>query len=243
MGQLDNKIVVVTGAGRGIGKAISLAFATEGAKVCCVARTAQEIEVTLSQIENAGGKGMAIAADLTDPQAVEESFDKVYSECGGLDVLIANAGGLSDTEFVEHSDPELWKEILDANLVTSYLSIQAAIPLLKRRGGGKIVTMGSGMGHKGVPGNSAYACAKAGLWMLTRVLAEELLSDNISVNELIPGPVHTSTFPGNSATPAPNLQREWFKQPEDVVPMALFLATQPPIGPTAQSYSLMRRVN
>jgi len=243
MGQLDNKIVAVTGSGRGIGKAIALAFAHEGATVCCIARTSTEIEATLKQIENGGGAGMAVTADLSSPKAAEGAFEEIGVAYASLDILIANAGGQSDTAFVEHSDPEIWKEVIDANLISSYLSIQAAIPYLRKNGGGKVITMGSGMGHRGVPGNSAYACAKAGLWMLTRVLAQELQQDKISVNELIPGPVKTSMFPGTTATPSPIMQSEWMKEPEDVLPMAMFLATQPTIGPTAQSFSLMRRDN
>ena len=243
MKQLEGKITAVTGSGRGIGKAIALAFAQEGATVCCIARTKEEISATLADVEATGATGLAITADLTDSAAVASAFDAIGTEYKGLDILVANAGGQADTAYVEQSDPDLWKEIIDSNLISSYLSIQAAIPLLKRNGGGKVITLGSGMGHRGVPGNSAYACAKAGLWMLTRVLAQELQSEKISVNELIPGPVKTSMFPANSSIPANSLQSEWMKEPEDVVPMAMFLATQPTVGPTAQSFSLMRRDN
>jgi 3-oxoacyl-[acyl-carrier protein] reductase len=99
------------------------------------------------------------------------------------------------------------------------------------------------MGHRGSASGSAYACSKAGLWMLTRVLAQEVWQDNISVNELIPGPVDTTMTSGATARsgPAFTTNSEWIKTPEDVVPLALFLATQPTIGPTAQSFSLMRR--
>ena len=105
--------------------------------------------------------------------------------------------------------------------------------------------MGSGLGHRGMAGTSAYACSKAGLWMLTRVLAQELWPYQISVNELIPGPVVTS-MAGEQAAQRQGafaMEGEWVKTPEEVVPLALFLATQPPIGPTAQSFSLMRRDN
>ncbi len=97
------------------------------------------------------------------------------------------------------------------------------------------------MGHRGLPGSSAYSCSKSALWMLTRVLAMELWEDNISVNELVPGPVSTDM---NTAAPGQGTSlgvSEWTKTPEDVVPLALFLATQPDVGPTAQTYSLMRR--
>jgi 3-oxoacyl-[acyl-carrier protein] reductase len=148
-------------------------------------------------------------------------------------------------QHVEDSDPEAWRTTLEVNLLGAYYCAQAAIPALKQRGAGKIITLGSGLGHRGMGGMSAYACAKAGLWMLTRVLAQELASSQISVNELIPGPVVTS-MAGAQAAQGQGvfaIEGEWAKTPNEVVPLALFLATQPAIGPTAQSFSLMRRDN
>jgi 3-oxoacyl-[acyl-carrier protein] reductase len=162
---------------------------------------------------------------------------------GGLDILVINAGVREGGRHVEDSAPEAWGITLDVNLLGAYYCAQAAIPVLKQRGAGKIITVGSGLGHRGLAGWSAYACSKAGLWMLTRVLAQELWPYNISVNELIPGPVVTRTAE-SQATQRPGIsaiESEWVKTPDDVVPLALFLATQPPIGPTAQSFSLMRR--
>jgi 3-oxoacyl-[acyl-carrier protein] reductase len=115
---------------------------------------------------------------------------------------------------------------------------------LQQRGAGKIIAVGSGIGRRGLPGSSAYACSKAGLWRLTRVLAQELWRFHISVNALIPGPVVTE-LTGNIQPERQDtdfsIDSEWVKGPEDVDPLAIFLATQPDTGPTAQSYSLMRR--
>jgi 3-oxoacyl-[acyl-carrier protein] reductase len=147
---------------------------------------------------------------------------------------------------VAESRVEDWRATLEVNLLGAYYCAHAAIPSLKERGGGKILTVGSGLGHRGRPGSSAYACSKAGLWMLTRVLAQELWQYNISVNEIIPGPVHTpmtAEASAHSSDTVFGIDSEWIKTPEDVVPLALFLATQPTIGPTAQSFSLMRRDN
>jgi 3-oxoacyl-[acyl-carrier protein] reductase len=162
---------------------------------------------------------------------------------GGLDILIINAGVNGEGQPVEDSHPGTWRITIEVNLLGAYYCAQAAIPALKQRGAGKIITVGSGLGHRGMVGCSDYACAKAGLWMLTRVLAQELWPYNISVNELIPGPVVTSMV-GEHAAQRQGvfaIEGEWAKAPEEVVPLALFLATQPPIGPTAQSFSLMRR--
>ena len=129
-------------------------------------------------------------------------------------------------------------------MIGAYYCARVAIPYLRQRGAGKIITVGSGIGHRGLPSSSAYACSKAGLWMLTRVLAQELWQFNISVNELVPGPVitdRTQDMQDARQDTVFAIDSEWIKTPEDVVSLALFLATQPDKGPTAQSYSLMRR--
>jgi 3-oxoacyl-[acyl-carrier protein] reductase len=240
---LQEKIAVVTGAGRGIGKAIAVAFGRAGAAVGCAARTASEIEETAREIRDSGGRSLAVPTDVTRPEEVARLFDKTVGQFGGLDILVINAGGNYDRRTVEESRPEDWLVTLNLNLVGAYYCARAAIPHLKRRGAGKIITVGSGMGHRGSAGGSAYACAKAGLWMLTRVLGQELWRDNISVNELIPGPVKTTIDDGRpfSAPGDRRYESEWIKSPEDVTALALFLAAQPDLGPTAQSFSLMRR--
>jgi 3-oxoacyl-[acyl-carrier protein] reductase len=241
--QLKNKVAIVTGAGRGIGKAIALAFAQAGAAVVCAARTAGEIEQTVREIEAAGGRGLALPTDVTDLSAVERMCAVTAQTYGGIDILVINAGVSLERGTVETGDPDDWRATLEVNLFGAYNCARAAIPHLKARGGGKIITVGSGMGRRGRPGSSAYSCSKAALWMLTRVLAQELWAYNISVNELIPGPVETTMTvdPAARQGPAFSTESEWIKQPEDVVPLALFLASQPTIGPTAQSFSLMRR--
>jgi 3-oxoacyl-[acyl-carrier protein] reductase len=237
---LQGKVALVTGAGRGIGRAIALAYGRHGAAVACVARTGAEIRATAEDIVKAGGRALAIVADVRDQSAMERAVDETSRAFGGLDIVVINAGANGDHAPVEAGDPEAWREAIDTNLVGAYYSARAAIPHLRRRGAGKIITIGSGIGHRGRAERSAYACSKAALWMLTRVLAQELAPYNISVNELIPGPVDTSMNPGGAGTSTLGAS-EWLKTPEDVVPLALFLAEQPDVGPTAQSFSLMRR--
>jgi 3-oxoacyl-[acyl-carrier protein] reductase len=241
--RLAGKVALVTGAGRGIGKAIALAYAREGAAVCCAARTGAEIQATVRAIEAAGGRGLAESADVTDIADVQRMVEATVDRFGGLDLLVINAGGSGDRRSVEDSRPDAWRAALEVNLLGAYYCARAAIPALKRRGGGKIITVGSGLGHRGMAERSDYACAKAGLWMLTRVLAQELWPHRISVNELIPGPVVTDMASSQAARRQGvfGIESEWTKTPEEVVPLALFLATQPDIGPTAQSFSLMRR--
>ena len=233
----------MTGAGRGIGRAIARAYAEAGAAVCCLARTTSEVEAAAAEIEARGGRALAAAADVRDAQAVARAFDAAAGAWGGIDLLLANAGADLARGTVDEGDPRIWWETVEVNLLGAYTCARVAIPFLKRRGGGKIITVGSGLGHRGIAGRSAYAASKAGLWMFTRVMAQELAPHRISVNELIPGPVQTSIAAAVDAPTraAPVFANEWIKSPEDVVPLALFLATQPDGGPTAQSYSLMRR--
>ena len=240
---LAGKVALVTGAGRGIGRAIALAYAQAGAAVVCAARTTAEITATANQIMAGGGRAFAITADVAHQPAVEQFFGQAVDQFGGIDIVVINAGVSRDRRTVEESVVEDWRATVEVNLFGAYYCAKAALPHLRARGGGKILMIGSGMGHRSGPGSSAYACSKAGLWMLTRVLAQEVWQDNISVNELIPGPVDTSMTTDAAARrgPAFGTDSEWIKGPEDVVPLALFLATQPLVGPTAQSYSLMRR--
>ena len=241
--ELSGHVALVTGAGRGIGRAIAIAYAQAGAAVCCAARTAEEITTTVCDIATSGGRALAVPADVTQLASVQQMLQTTVETFGGLDILVINAGGNYDRRHVAESHPEDWRATVEVNLLGAYYCAHAAIPYLKQRGAGKIITIGSGIGHRGYAGSSAYACSKAGLWMLTRVLAQELWPFNISVNELIPGPVVTEMSAPES-TPSPGvfaIESEWVKTPEDVVPLALFLATQPVKGPTAQSFSLMRR--
>jgi len=240
---LTGKVAVVTGAGRGIGRAIALAYARAGATVCCAARTQSEIDETARLIQRNGGRGMAQRVDVVQITQVEAMYEQTAARFGGLDIVVINAGVNLDRRSVEESDPDAWRATLEVNLFGAYYCARAAIPYLKARGGGKIITIGSGMGHRGKPSSAAYSCSKAGLWMLTRVLAQEVWQHNISVNELIPGPVETTMTDDATARRgvAFTTDSEWIKQPDDVAPLALFLATQPNIGPTAQSFSLMRR--
>lgn len=240
---LEDKVAVITGSGRGIGKAIAISYAANGAKICCLARSQNEINDTAEIISKNNGDAIALACDVSNYENLINAFEKIYEKYGGIDIVVINAGVDVPNLSVEESDIEDWKTVIEINLLGAYYTAKAAIPYLKKRGGGKIITIGSGLGHKGRADASAYSCSKAGLWMLTRVLAQELQKFNISVNELIPGPVITSM--GDNSMKDRNsvfsIESEWIKMPEDVTNFALFLATQPLIGPSGQSFSLMRR--
>lgn len=239
--QLDDKVAVITGAGRGIGRAIAIGFAEQGAKVVCAARTMEQIDETASAIRDIGGDAIAVPCDVTDAAAVEGLYAVTCAHFGPVDVVIANAGGNFSRASVEESDIADWEWTLRVNLIGVYYSCKYAIPDLKGKGG-HIIVVGSGVGHRVVDtAHSAYGASKAGAWMFVRALAAELRPYNICVNELIPGLVRTAITAEVNRSDDTAFGAEWFKKPEDVLPLALFLASQPLTGPTGQSFSLMRR--
>lgn len=241
--KLQGKTAVVTGGGRGIGRAIALAYAREGADVCVTARSVDEIQNVAEEIRAFGRNGLALQCDVTDRHAVETMMQSAAGQLGRVDILVNNAGGGLERKPVGEDDPDMWRAVIDVNLMGTYNCSRAALPFLKDSGGGRIINVGSGMGHQPRASNSSYNSAKAAVWMFTRCLAMEVWRDNITVNELVPGPVYTELtadiFTRNQ--PHPAIDSEWVKGPEDVVPMAMFLATQPPNGPTGQSFSIARR--
>ena len=240
---LAGQTALITGGGRGIGRAIATAYAKAGANVCVTARTGSEIEQVVAEIQAAGGRAVAVTCDVSDRASVESMIEQTIQQLGRLDILVNNAGGGLERTLVGEDDPDVWQSVIEINLLGTYFCTRAALPHLKSDGGGRIINIGSGMGHQPRAKNSSYNVAKAGVWMLTRCLSLELWEDGITVNELIPGPVYTELtadiFPKDQAHPG--ISSEWVKDPADVVPLALMLATQSDKGPTGQSFSLARR--
>jgi len=242
---LAGKVAIVTGGGRGIGRAVALAFGREGAKVVVTARHRDEIEAVAEAIRAAGGEATGLSCDVADGSAVQAMVSQAVAMFGRLDVLVNNAGDGGERTAVSESDPDRFAHVMQVNLMGPYHACRAAVPRMRAGGGGKIINTGSGVGHTARPGNAAYAASKAALWSFTRSLAMEVWKDNIEVNEVIPGPVDTRLaepfFHRGAEVTAGGAESERVKTPEECVPIFLFLASHPQGGPTAQSFSLARR--
>ena len=159
--QLKDKVVVVTGAGRGIGQGLAIGFVEQGAKVVCAARTQTQLDETVSTIESAGGEAIAVQVDVTQPDHVQRLYEKTMSAYERVDIVIANAGGNFSRESVEDSDIADWAFTIQVNLMGVYYTAKYAIPHMKAEGG-HIIVVGSGLGHRvGDSTHSAYSGIKS----------------------------------------------------------------------------------
>jgi len=238
---LSGKTAVVTGGGRGIGRAIALAFADAGADLAIVARTFSEIDEVGELIRKKGCKGVPVTADLTIPENVDAAVKVITYEFGQVDILVNNAGGSTSRSKITESRRDDWLAAVRLNIDSVYLMTAALVSSMKR--GSKIINVGSGMGHSSGNSNSSYRVGKAGVWMLTQCMSEEFWEQGIEVNELVPGPVITDATKDflEVGGPPPFAASERVKTPEEVAPLALWLASQKLGGPTGQSFSLARR--
>ena len=189
--QLKDKVALITGAGRGIGRAIAIAYAREGAQLALAARSLDELEETAQAAESLGAATCVIGVDVTNRAAVDEMARRSLARFGRLDILVNNAGIVGPVGALEDNDVESWIRTIQVNLVGTYLCCRAVIPALAAAGGGKIINL-SGSGSTSAPYHlSAYGSSKAAIIRLTEILSLELADKNIQVNALGPGSIHT----------------------------------------------------
>jgi len=228
MNQLANQIAVVTGAGRGIGRAIALKFANEGADVVVVSRTQENSEKVAAEIRALGKKAWAFAVDVSDSASVSAAAEKILADCGKVDILVNNAGVTRDGLLMRMSDAD-WDTVLDTNLKGAFLVTKAFSRAMLKARSGRIINISSVIGLIGNPGQSNYAASKAGLIGFTQSCAREFAGRNITVNAIAPGFIQTDmTADLKEEMKAALLQQiplGRFGEAEDIAGAALYLAS------------------
>jgi len=249
---LKGKHVVITGAGRGIGRAIAIAFARAGADVAITARTPADLDLLAQEIQAIGCRCVAVSCDVTDEEQVKHMASRVMEGLGGVDILVNNAGNAESHPFLNHPD-DLWHRMLAVNLTSVYYVTKAFAPAMIEQGGGRIINIASIAARVGAKYVAAYTAAKHGVLGLTRALAVELMPHNITVNAICPGFVDTPMTQASIANimNRTNLTEAQAREalektspqkrliePGEVAAVALFLAQESSKGITGQAINV-----
>lgn len=228
--KLDGKVALVTGANRGLGKAMAVALAEAGADVACHSRTAGEADETVAAVENAGRKAIAVTGDMADKEAPKSIVAEVIEKYGRIDILVNNAGTIRRTPAVDFSEED-WSTVLEVNLSSIFRLSQAAARHMIEQGGGKIVNIASLLSFQGGITVPAYTASKSGVAGLTKAFANEWAKHNINVNAVAPGYMETDNTAALRADETRNRQimeripaGRW-GTPEDLTGTVVFLSS------------------
>ncbi len=227
--RLKDKVALVTGGARGIGQAIAMTFAREGADIVVADVNLEVAQQTASDIEGLGRRAMALAMDVTNYEAVEEGINKILDKMGKVDILVNNAGITKDNLLLRMS-PADWDAVINVNLKGTFNCIKAVTrPMVKQRSG-RIISIASIIGLMGNPGQANYAASKAGIIALTKTVAKELASRNINANAVAPGFIQTAMTAKLPEDIKKKMQEAiplgTLGTPEDVANVCLFLASE-----------------
>jgi 3-oxoacyl-[acyl-carrier protein] reductase len=228
MKALQDQVAVVTGASRGIGRAVALALAAEGAKVVAnYASSSGAADAVVADISAAGGEALAVQADVAQAEQVETLFKTVLDNWGRVDVLVNNAGITRDTLLMRMKNEE-WQAVIDLNLTGVFLCTRAVSKTMLKQRSGRIINITSVAGQMGNPGQANYSAAKAGVIGFTRTVARELASRGVTVNAVAPGFIETDMTHGLEAEPILKMiPLERYGKPEEIAGMVRFLAADP----------------
>lgn len=221
MSILEGRVAVVTGASSGIGEACALSFVEKGAKVVLAARRAERLSALVEKLEKMGGEALAVTTDVTDEEAVDNLFAQAVERFGTVDVLINNAG-IADSTPVDEMPLELWERVLTTNLTSAFLCSRAAFRVMKEKGRGRIVNIGSISARVPRENSPAYAASKWGLDGLTRSLAIDGREHNIAASIFHPGIVATEIAPG-----AVKLPDDLTADPKDIADVIIHMCDIP----------------
>ena len=188
--KLSGKVAVITGASKGLGKAMALALADAGAQIALVSRDLEQLRAVANEVRARDAVAEVFVADVTDEDSVQEMAQAVTARFGKVQILINNAG-INIRKSVTDFTLAEWRRVLDTNLTGAFLMCRAFVPLMRGQGYGRILNLTSIMSHVALPGRSAYAASKTGLLGFTRALALELAAEQITVNGISPGPFAT----------------------------------------------------
>jgi len=228
MFDLNDKVVIITGASQGIGRTMATVFAESGANVICVARSEDKIKELSSEIENKGGRAIPIACDIGDGVAFSNTIKSVVDQFGKLDILINNAGITRDSLLMRMNESQ-WDEVIQTNLKGAFFGMKAAIRPMMKNKFGRIINITSIVGLTGNPGQANYAASKAGLIGMTQSIAKEVGSRGITVNCIAPGWIDTEMteeLPENSKKNLlDRIPIGKIGKPENIAHAAVFLAS------------------
>jgi 3-oxoacyl-[acyl-carrier protein] reductase len=240
--RLENKVAVITGGAQGIGRAIALGMAREGAKVVVADLQSEKASAVANEVKALGSEALGVEVNVADESSVKRLAEATFADFGRIDILVNDAGVYLKSSVVDMSEAD-WDRTLDINLGGNFLCCRAFVPAMRAQKSGRIISIASGIGHYGMKQFSHYAASKAAIIGFVKSLARELGPDGITVNAICPGSANTAMPRGHRtekevmqrlrSTPLPHVL-----EPEDIAGPILFLASDAAAYVTGQSYNI-----